>query len=59
MEIARKMKLICAGLPKTGTKSIAAALRILGYNVHDNAEQWRDHLDECLNAFEALEEKIK
>jgi len=26
------MKVICAGAPKTGTKSMAAALRILGYD---------------------------
>ena len=30
------MKIICAGFPKTGTKSMAMALRELGYeNVHD------------------------
>nr|XP_039258331.1 uncharacterized protein LOC120334882 [Styela clava] len=34
------MKIICAGLQKTGTKSIAEALRILGYNVHDVYEQF-------------------
>nr|XP_039258544.1 uncharacterized protein LOC120335114 [Styela clava] len=34
------MKIICAGLQKTGTKSIAEALRILGYNVHDVFEQF-------------------
>nr|XP_039263590.1 uncharacterized protein LOC120339504 isoform X2 [Styela clava] len=33
------MKIICAGLQKTGTKSIAEALRILGYDVHDAFEQ--------------------
>lgn len=33
------MKIICAGYPKTGTKSICAALRILGYNVFDFEEQ--------------------
>jgi len=33
------MKVICAGLPKTGTKSLAAALRLLDYNVYDFPEQ--------------------
>ena len=33
---SNKMKIICAGLSKTGTKSLAMALRELGYgNVHD------------------------
>ena len=43
------MKVICAGLCKTGTKSIAKALRILGYTVYDylehrdfHANEWRD-----------------
>ncbi|CAK8689431.1 unnamed protein product [Clavelina lepadiformis] len=44
------MKVICAGAPKTGTKSIARALRILGYNsVYDveeaiefGFEEWED-----------------
>ncbi|XP_077975308.1 uncharacterized protein LOC120332494 isoform X1 [Styela clava] len=35
-----KMKIICAGLQKTGTKTMAQALRILGYNVHDVFEQF-------------------
>ena len=33
------MKLICAGYPKTGTKSCSAALRKLGYSVADILEQ--------------------
>ena len=33
------MKIICAGLPRTGTKTIAAALRHLDYTVHDVKEQ--------------------
>ena len=33
-----KMKIICAGFPKTGTKSMASALRQLGYNVNDFPE---------------------
>jgi len=32
------MKVILAGLPKTGTKSIAKAFRILGFNVYDVIE---------------------
>ena len=46
------MKLICAGLPKTGTKSLASALRILGYSVHDWEEQHSYHLDEYLDALQ-------
>lgn len=34
------MKIICSGYQKTGTKSLAAALRLLGYNVHDFEEQY-------------------
>ena len=32
------MKIICVGFPKTGTKSMAAALRQLGYSVNDFPE---------------------
>ena len=32
------MEIICAGYPKTGTKSCTAALRTLGYNVADYPE---------------------
>ncbi|KAK3727958.1 hypothetical protein QZH41_004903 [Actinostola sp. cb2023] len=46
------MKVICAGLLKTGTKSLASALRVLGYTVHDNEEQLVNHLDEYLQAFD-------
>ena len=35
-----KMKLICAGYPKTGSKSCSSALRKLGYNVADYMETW-------------------
>ena len=45
------MKLICAGYPKTGSKSCSSALRTLGYNVADYMETmeflsiiWRDYL---------------
>ena len=33
------MKVICTGFPKTGTKSLCAALRMLGYKVYDFEEQ--------------------
>ena len=33
------MKIICAGLPRTGTKSLASALRYLDFNVFDAKEQ--------------------
>ena len=42
------MKVICAGLSKTGTKSLASALRILGHNVYDFPEHIDIHLDEWL-----------
>ena len=32
------MKVICAGFPKTGSKSCSTALRQLGYNVADYME---------------------
>lgn len=44
------MKVICAGLPKTGTKSLAAALRILGFTVHDFEEHLEYHMDEYIQA---------
>ena len=34
------MKVICTGMPKCGTKSLASALRTLGYNVYDFEEQF-------------------
>lgn len=49
------MKVICAGFSKTGTKSMASALRILGYNVHDVEEHWEFHMDEYTQAFESNE----
>ncbi|EDO39565.1 predicted protein [Nematostella vectensis] len=45
------MKIIGAGLPKTGTKSLASALRRLGFNVHDHHEQLQFHCDEYIAAF--------
>ena len=45
------MKIICAGFPKTGSKSCSSALRHLGYNVADSMETaeflsviWRSYL---------------
>ena len=46
------MKVICAGLGKTGTTSLAQALRILGYNVYDFNEHIKFHLLEWLDSFE-------
>lgn len=40
------MKVIVASLPKTGTKTIAACLRELGYNVHDILDQCEHHTPE-------------
>ena len=40
------MKVICAGLSKTGTKTLAKALRILGYTVYDYFEHRDVHADE-------------
>ena len=46
------MKIICAGFPKTASKSCSNALRQLGYNVADMretiidlSESWVDYLD--------------
>jgi len=46
------MKIICAGFPKTGTKSMALALRDLGYSVHDFEEHLEENLDNYVNFFE-------
>ena len=42
------MKVICAGLSKTGTKTLAKALRILGYTVYDYFEHESFHANEWL-----------
>ena len=42
------MKVICSGMPKTGTKTMATALRMLGYNVYDFEEQYFYLGDEIL-----------
>ena len=46
------MKIICAGLYKTGTKSIAKALRQLGFTVYDWEEQIFDFLDHCCDVLQ-------
>lgn len=42
----KNMKVICAGLSKTGTKSIAKALQVLGFSVFDFFEHIIVHHDE-------------
>ena len=46
------MKIICAGLSKTGTTSLAKALQVLGYNVYDFQEHYEFHLQQWLDSFE-------
>jgi len=46
------MKVVCSGLSKTGTKSLAAALRILGYKVYDFEEQYFYLGEEFLRLYE-------
>ena len=46
------MKIICAGLGKTGTKSIAKALRHLGFNVFDWEEQIFDFINHWFDVFQ-------
>ena len=46
------MKIICAGHGKTGTKSIAKALRYLGFTVFDWEEQTFDFLDHWVDVFQ-------
>jgi len=45
------MKVICAGLSKTGTKSLAKALRMLGFTVFDYWEHRKFHLDEWFDIY--------
>ena len=47
-----EMKVICAGAGKTGTKSIAKALRHLGFEVFDFEEQTLDFLDHWVDVFQ-------
>ena len=46
------MKVICAGLSKTGTTSLAKALKVLGYNVYDFQQHYEFHLQQWLDSFE-------
>ena len=46
------MKVICAGMGKMGTKSIAKALRHLGFEVFVWEEQIFDFMDHWLNVFQ-------
>ena len=46
------MKVICVGMVKTGTKSIAKALRHLGFNVFDWEEQIFDFIDQWFDVFQ-------
>ena len=54
------MKVICAGYPKTGSKSCSTALRKLGYNVADILEtigsknRYRNKIDSTLRLSETL-----
>ena len=45
------MKIIVAGLPKTGTKTMNEALRILGYSVYDYVENFYFLYDEWMKVF--------
>ena len=45
------MKVICAGLGKTETTTLAKALRILGHNVCDFQEHFDCHGQEWLDTF--------
>ena len=47
-----EMKIICTGVGKTGTKSIAKALRQLGFEVLDFEEQTLDFLDHWVDVFQ-------
>ena len=47
------MKVICAGINKTGTKSISEALRQLGFTVFDAVpQQLLDFLDHWVDVFQ-------
>ena len=50
--LALLMKVICAGIGKTGTKSIAKALRHLGFTVFDFEEQTFDFVDHWVDVFQ-------
>ena len=46
------MKVICAGMNKTGTKSISKALRQLGFTVSDFPQQLDGFLDHWIDVFQ-------
>ena len=50
--VAFLMEVICAGYAKTGTKSLAKALRYLGLTVFDWEEQTFDFLDHWVDVFQ-------
>ena len=50
------MKVICAGLSKTGTKSIAKALQVLGFSVYDFMEHISIHHDQWASVYRCGEE---
>ncbi|CAK8680413.1 unnamed protein product [Clavelina lepadiformis] len=45
------MKMIVAGLPKTGTTSLSAALNQLGFKVYDFFEHYHVHRDQWMKVF--------
>ncbi|CAK8680414.1 uncharacterized protein LOC143463088 [Clavelina lepadiformis] len=45
------MKIIVAGLPKTGTTSLSAALNQLGFKVYDYFEHYHVHRDQWMKVF--------
>ena len=45
------MKVICAGISKTGTKSITKALQVLGFSVFDFIEHVTIHHDEWVSIY--------
>ncbi|CAG5104153.1 Oidioi.mRNA.OKI2018_I69.chr1.g1118.t1.cds [Oikopleura dioica] len=60
------MEIICAGFPKTGSKSCSNALRILGYNVadlsetiHFMSEVWYDYMKGKCSIHRVIEEYQK
>jgi len=65
-ERQRKMKIVCAGFPKTGSKSASAALRHLGYNVADFLETmqyftgvWNEYMEGRTTIEHVIEEYNK
>ena len=60
------MKIVCAGFPKTGSKSASAALRHLGYNVADFLETmqyftgvWNEYMEGRTTIEHVIEEYNK